>query len=275
MRFAGLLVGALTLLPMTVRPQSVVDSSGSAGRLFTRTDAELAGGSALAAIAMWPLDKHFAQVSQEKNLLDSHVLGLSTTGVEYIASPGAYYIGGAMYGIGRLSRSNRLTSLGWHGTEAVLVADLGTFALKSIAGRARPFVSADTNPRDFSLGGGLGNSSRMSFPSGHTSTAFAAAAAVTEETSHWWPSSTWYVAPLMYGGATFVGLSRMYHNRHWASDVVLGAAIGTFAGLKVVQYAEAHPNNKLDRIMLNTSSAPTRPRAGNGFSFAWSVPSPW
>lgn len=274
-RCAGFFLSALTAWSSTAASQSVVDSAARDGRLFTGTDAALAAGFALATIAMWPLDKHFAQASQEKDLLNSHVLGLSTTGVEYIASPGAYYIGGAMYGLGRLSRSSRLTSLGWHGTEAVLVADLGTFALKSIAGRARPFVSADTNPHDFSLGGGLGNSNRMSFPSGHTSTAFAAAAAVTEETSRWWPHSTWYVAPLMYGGATFVGLSRMYHNRHWASDVVLGAAIGTFAGLKVVQYDYAHPNNKLDRVMLNTSSAPAAAHGGTGFSFAWSVPSPW
>ncbi|HEU4563201.1 MAG TPA: phosphatase PAP2 family protein, partial [Gemmatimonadaceae bacterium] len=87
---------------------------------------------------------------------------------------------------------------------------------------------------------------------------FAAAAAVTEETSRWWPSSTWIVGPLMYGGATMVGLSRMYHNKHWASDVVLGAAIGTFSGLKVVQYAHGHPTNRLDRIMLRTAVVPVQ-----------------
>ena len=53
-----------------------------------------------------------------------------------------------------------------------------------------------------------------------------------------------YVAPCMYGGATLVGLSRMYHNKHWASDVVLGAAVGTFSGLKVVRYSHAHPDNR-------------------------------
>ncbi len=65
-----------------------------------------------------------------------------------------------------------------------------------------------------------------------------------------WPKYTWYVAPVLYGGATLVGLSRMYHNKHWASDVVLGAAIGTFSGLKVVRYSHAHPDNPVDKVLL-------------------------
>jgi len=59
----------------------------------------------------------------------------------------------------------------------------------------------------------------------------------------------------MYGGASMVGLSRMYHNRHWASDVVLGAAVGTFTGWKVVQYSHAH-HTKIDRFILHTAVVP-------------------
>src|SRR5439155_9427618 len=135
----------------------------------------------------------------------------------------------------------------------------------------RPFVSSDTSPHDFKLGAGFGNGNRMSFPSGHTSTAFAAAAAVTGETSRWWPHSNWIIGPLMYGGATAVGLSRMYHNRHWASDVLLGAAIGTFSGRKIVQYAHGHPDNFLDRIMLSTKIVPDG-RGGVGVGTSISVP---
>jgi membrane-associated phospholipid phosphatase len=75
----------------------------------------------------------------------------------------------------------------------------------------------------------------------------------------------------MYGGATLVGLSRMYHNKHWASDVALGAAVGTFSGLKVVRYSHAHPDNKLDRVILKTVIAPD----GHGGGYlGFSLPAP-
>lgn len=61
-----------------------------------------------------------------------------------------------------------------------------------------------------------------SFPSGHTAQAFAAAAFLTEEygsTYKWMP----YVA---YGAASCVGGLRMANNRHYISDVLMGAGIG-------------------------------------------------
>jgi hypothetical protein len=63
----------------------------------------------------------------------------------------------------------------------------------------------------------------------------------------------------------------MYHNKHWGSDVLLGAAIGTFSGRKVVQYAHGHPGNRLDRIMLRTTVAPD---GHGGVTVGTSVPIP-
>jgi membrane-associated phospholipid phosphatase len=80
-----------------------------------------------------------------------------------------------------------------------------------------------------------------------------------------------YVAPVMYGGATLVGLSRMYHNKHWTSDIVLGAGIGTFSGIKVVRYSHAHPDNFIDRMLLKTSVAPD---GHGGGVVAFTVPVP-
>lgn len=143
--------------------------------------------------------------------------------------------------------------------------------LKRVLGRARPYVSGATDPDNFSLGAGFSTGDRRSFPSGHTYTAFAAAAAVTSEMRRWSKSSTWIVAPVMYGGATMVGLSRMYHNQHWASDIVLGAAIGTFSGLKVVHYLHENTNNRLDRILLQSTIVPLDATGGTriGWSLQW------
>jgi membrane-associated phospholipid phosphatase len=147
-------------------------------------------------------------------------------------------------------------------------------------------VSNDTNPHDFKLfrgfgngvqgfnnqnGAALGKGDFQSFPSGHTTTAFAAASSVTSEARRIWPKSLPYVATVMYGGATLVGLSRMYHNNHWASDVALGAAIGTFSGIKVVRYSHSHPNNRIDRVILGATIVPL-PDGGAALSF--SLPAP-
>ncbi|HET9685443.1 MAG TPA: phosphatase PAP2 family protein, partial [Gemmatimonadaceae bacterium] len=72
-----------------------------------------------------------------------------------------------------------------------------------------------------------------------------------------YPKSTYFlIGPLMYGGATAVGLSRMYNNRHWASDIIVGAGIGTFAGLKVVRFNDSHSGNRVDRFFLTGSLIP-------------------
>jgi membrane-associated phospholipid phosphatase len=223
--------------------------------LFTNRDAILAAGFAGLTIAMFPIDENVARHIRQDSTGNGFTQR-SAVGFETISSPGAYVIGGSLYLFGRLARRQDLTDFAWHGTEGVLVANVLTGLLKGTLGRARPFVSNDSNPRDFHFGGGFGNADRQSFPSGHTSTAFAAAAAVTSEIRRLHPKALPYVAPVMYGGATLVGLSRMYHNKHWASDVALGAAIGTFSGLKVVRYSHAHRDNKIDRIMLHAVIAP-------------------
>lgn len=60
-----------------------------------------------------------------------------------------------------------------------------------------------------------------SFPSGHASAAFTAAALLSEGSS---------AAPLWYGLATVVAMSRIHVKIHHASDVVAGAAIGVGLG---------------------------------------------
>jgi membrane-associated phospholipid phosphatase len=66
------------------------------------------------------------------------------------------------------------------------------------------------------------NSDSYSFPSGHTETAFVAAEFLHQEYKN---QSIWISAG-GYAAATFVGVARVYNNKHWVSDVVTGAGIG-------------------------------------------------
>lgn len=65
-------------------------------------------------------------------------------------------------------------------------------------------------------------SDNMSFPSGHTATAFASAEFLRQEYKD---VSPWYGVG-GYLAATATGALRMYNNKHWLSDVVAGAGIG-------------------------------------------------
>ena len=225
-------------------------------KLFTHRDVVMAGMWAGTTILLTPLDKHLAHELQDSSVQANRFLRTASKRVEFIASPGAYFIGGSLYVAGRLTGHPRIADLGWHGTEAVMMGELTSYLIKGTVGRARPFVAVD-DPDDFKFGRGFSSAEWRSFPSGHSTTAFAAAAAVTDETTLWWPKSTWIIGPMMYGGATMVALSRMYHNRHWASDVAVGAMIGTFSGKKVVLASHSSPHNIIDRVMLGGYVAPS------------------
>jgi hypothetical protein len=232
-------------------PQKLPDSATVRAhkKLFTHRDLVMAGAFTATTLLLAPLDKQLARDLQDSSVQANRFLKDAAKGVEVVTTPGAYYIGGALYAVGRIAGKPRIADLGWHGTEAVILGELTSYLIKGTLGRARPFAAAD-DPDDFHFGRGFGRKEWRSFPSGHSTTAFAAAAAVTDETTLWWPRSTWIVGPLMYGGATMVAVSRMYHNRHWASDVAVGALIGTFAGKKVVLASHSNPGNVIDRVML-------------------------
>jgi membrane-associated phospholipid phosphatase len=252
------LVAFAAQAPAQSVPQTVPDSATVRAnkRLFTHRDAVIAGAFAATTILLTPLDKRLADHLQDSSLQANHFFRDASHGVELIASPGAYFIGGGLYAVGRLAHLPRIADLGWHGTEAVLMGEMTGYVLKGMVGRARPFVASE-DPDDFKPFRGFRSGDWRSFPSGHSTTAFAAAAAVTDETTLWWPKSTWIIGPVMYGGATMVALSRMYHNRHWASDVAVGALIGTFSGKKVVLASHSNPGNVIDRIMLHGVITPS------------------
>jgi membrane-associated phospholipid phosphatase len=267
-RLRASLLTVVTLLALGPRPAAAqADTLGSPLPLFTYRDLVLAGSVAVVTMLARPFDDAMATRLQDSATQDSRKLQKLATFVRTTASPGAYYIGGAMYLGGRISGNEKMADLGLHGTEALLVGELVAVVVKGTVGRQRP-SEMPRNSGSYELFRGFrkGESFR-SFPSGHSTSAFAAAAAVTSETSRWWPDSRWIIGPVLYGGAALVGVSRMYNNRHWLSDVLIGAGVGTFAGLKVVRYQHTHPGNAVDKLMLVGSLVPT----SDGHALRWSI----
>ena len=74
-------------------------------------------------------------------------------------------------------------------------------------------------------------SDRLSFPSGHTSSAFVAAEFLHQEYKN---QSVW-ISVGGYSMASLIGVARVYQNRHWVSDVITGAGIGILS-TKVVYW---------------------------------------
>lgn len=270
MRFRLLLAAVAAvhgaLAPIPVRAQSLSDSTSRSRRLFARSDLYVLGAFSAVTVAMFPLDEQLASLIRDSTLVANHNLHRLSGGIRFFGGPGPYLIGGGMYVVGRLAHIPRATELAVHGTEAVMVGSAASAAIKVLLGRARPYVSSDTNPRDFRFGRGLQGADAQSFPSGHTTAAFAAAAAVSAETAAWWPRTRWLIGPILYGGASLVALSRMYDDKHWASDVVMGAAVGTFAGLKTVRFTHTRAGNRVDRWLLGTDDGGTSVRLSGFFT---------
>lgn len=94
--------------------------------------------------------------------------------------------------------------------------------LKPLVDRARPwYVVEGLEPL-------LSSSDRHSFPSGHTSAAFAFAAAL------WSCLDVRWVKVLAVAAAALMGWSRLYVGVHFPSDVLAGAVIGSLCGLLAV-----------------------------------------
>lgn len=134
-------------------------------------------------------------------------------------------IGGALYGAGMMRRDEELAQTGRLAVQAVLVAEAATLALKVGVGRERPDGDEDAwSFRPLAL-----EDDHDSFPSAHTSGAFALASVLSQRSTR--PYAPW----LYYGLASLVGLSRVYDEDHWASDVAVGALVGELSGRLLVR----------------------------------------
>jgi membrane-associated phospholipid phosphatase len=129
---------------------------------------------------------------------------------------GTYGVGAVTAGViagGLISHNEKVTHAGLRLLFSVGLAGGAAEGMKIVLGRERP--SQNTSAWDFDPG-----HFDTSFPSGHTTLAFAMAASLSDDIHRTWATVG------LYGLATGVAVSRVYQQAHWVSDVVGGAALG-------------------------------------------------
>ena len=250
-RLVAVLLAAALLVP---RPALGQEEGGGRGPLFDSRDAAIAGAYLAATGVGFALDRPLATAIRDSALQAYPGLRKTASTFNFLGFAGTFAISGGLYGIGRLGGIDEMADAGLHIGEAILIAEAVTGTLKLLVGRARPEVAGE--PYDFGFGRGFRGERYQSFPSGHTTAAFATAAAAAHEIERIWGGNDLLIGLATYGPAVLVGVARMFDDRHWASDVVAGAAIGAFAGWKVVRYSHSGPPTRVDRWFLSVSMVP-------------------
>ena len=135
---------------------------------------------------------------------------------DVISRAGSIYGLGAVattfYLIGRKNNDYRARETGLLSAEALINSMITEAALKGITQRARPLAGRERS-EFFERGN--------SFPSGHSTQAWAVAAVIASEYKHR-PA----VQIAAYGIATAVSVARFTGHKHYISDVVAGSALG-------------------------------------------------
>lgn len=140
------------------------------------------------------------------------------------------------------------------GVAVLLAIALGSvftnLTLKKIVARPRPYVASEEYKQFWLEVNGVLESEK-SFPSGHTTTAAAAMAALFFCFNKKWSWVLFFVAAL-------IGFTRIYVVVHYLTDVVAGFLVGTIAGFlgaligkAVYSLLEKHSQNKVINCILN------------------------
>jgi membrane-associated phospholipid phosphatase len=159
----------------------------------------------------------------------------------------AFALGAGMYGFGLGFLHPWWRETGREVLSAVLISGIAGQVLKIGFGRFRPYTNNGANaflPLKIS-------ETNSSFPSGHTLTAFAVSSVLAKRIANT------YISSGLYGIALLTGAQRIYSDSHWASDVVLGAIIGTVIGRFVASDNIGSQNGNKHRIKIDPECSPS------------------
>lgn len=173
-----------------------------------RTDMKWVVPSSIGLMALFTTDR----ITGDEIFETNRPVNLS----RHISNAGSIYGLGAVattfYVIGRKTGNYRARETGLLSAEALINSAIVEGVLKEITQRARP---ADGVERSEFFDGG------SSFPSGHSTQAWAVAAVIASEYKHR-PA----VQIAAYGIASAVSVARFTGHKHYISDVVAGSALG-------------------------------------------------
>jgi membrane-associated phospholipid phosphatase len=148
---------------------------------------------------------------------------------------------GAFYLYGYLRDDSRARTTSLLAVESLAISTIFTETIKVTAQRSRPNSGASP----YTWNGPHLKLNNVSFCSGHTSAAFTLATVFAEQYQ-----DSPYIPAVSYSLATLAGLSRIYDNKHWASDAFFGAALGYFIGKSVVGYHKDSTLRKMNVILI-------------------------
>lgn len=183
-----------------------------------------------------PLQDELRRHAPNDNRFMLHVERL---GAQYsVGVLGGFYLAG-------LAGNGTADEVAQDGLAASLIASgLITPSIKLLVGRSRPRANAGiANFKPFS-------DPNASFPSGHTTEAFALASVIANHYDERW------IQYSAYSLAGLVGVARNYHDAHFASDVLAGALIGTLVGQSVVAHNQTLRASKVAVLPDLTAGQP-------------------
>jgi membrane-associated phospholipid phosphatase len=203
----------------------------------------------------------FADESIQNYALDlrDHNKGLRDISRQITNFGGPYegYTLGALGAYGFIFNNKKMQTTTLLALQSYITGAAVESVLKFVTGRQRPnaidahsVIAEPTFHGPFKVSRDAGgNKLSNSFPSGHTTVAFAAATVYALE----YKDKPW-VPVLCYTSASLIGLSRITENKHWATDVLVGAALGYLTGKQVVNNYHRYAKLKAPKQLKNSVS---------------------
>jgi PAP2 superfamily len=176
---------------------------------------------AASTVAVMPFDERIVAAGQGGQQQFTNLAKIGTFYGEWYSIVG---VAGAFGVYGLAAKDTTAKKISIELLQAGLYSELITVTLKVIVGRARPLADEGAFVyHPFSL-----DYNFQSMPSGHTTSAFALSTVMSRHAK----TTVLKIAAYLPAGLTM--FARIYQDKHWLSDEILGAAIGYFVGNWVV-----------------------------------------